>query len=410
MSGNGKDWRLILLWLVLVKIGYLAAVCGSVKLWPDFDEERFSAINTGWFNASVQSLEKRASGLTRHFATWDARHYLFLSEVGYSKGVKSCAFYPLWPLVIRCLSLLTAGNQLIVGLVLANVFSLAAWTLFYNVTSRRFGESVARWALVYLIIFPGSLFYQFIYSEPLLFLLVMGLWYGLERERFGMAWVAAFLLPLTRAVGVFSVLPIGWHWLMNQPWGWLGRWRWMETERRRLGSDRSTDAAAARWPETVLLAAPMLGLAAYFGLMWVWTESPFEGIEAQKYWGVHSIGNLWDVPRFVLGFFEPTKWHGFRGSVLDRCAFLLLLFCLPLIWRLGKDMVMWTYMLGILPAMSGTFTSYTRFACCAFPVFIALAVFSERQAWRWLRMGLVATFGVLHIVLLWRFVNLRWAG
>jgi len=154
----------------------------------------------------------------------------------------------------------------------------------------------------------------------------------------------------------------------------------------------------------------MLGLAAYFGLMWVWTESPFEGIEAQKYWGVHSIGNLWDVPRFVLGFFEPTKWHGFRGSVLDRCAFLLLLFCLPLIWRLGKDMVMWTYMLGILPAMSGTFTSYTRFACCAFPVFIALAVFSERQAWRWLRMGLVATFGVLHIVLLWRFVNLRWAG
>ena len=53
--------------------------------------------------------------------------------------------------------------------------------------------------------------------------------------------------------------------------------------------------------------------------------------------------------------------------------FLVLVYTLPVVWRLGKDLVVWTYVLGILPAMSGTFTSYTRFAAVAFPLFVAVA-------------------------------------
>ena len=86
--------------------------------------------------------------------------------------------------------------------------------------------------------------------------------------------------------------------------------------------------------------------------------------------------------------------------------------------------------------MSGTFTSYTRFASCAFPVFIALAAFfaAERggrkteltpatetappaplvaRPWSLvlgLKWALLAVFAALHIVLVWRFVNFRWAG
>jgi NhaP-type Na+/H+ and K+/H+ antiporter len=114
----------------------------------------------------------------------------------------------------------------------------------------------------------------------------------------------------------------------------------------------------------------------------------------------------------------------------------VLLYTLPVQWRLGKDLLVWIYVLGILPAMSGTFTSYTRFESTAFPVFIALAAFLNaeggvrtaessvtpvaprlatlasrlprlRVAVRWALLG---TFAVLHLWLLWRFVNFRWAG
>jgi hypothetical protein len=155
---------------------------------------------------------------------------------------------------------------------------------------------------------------------------------------------------------------------------------------------------------------PLGGLGCYMGLMWHWAGSPFEGFAAQQYWGVHSISNLWNMPKFVIGLFNPTTWHEFTGSLMDRCVFILLLYCLPVIWRLGKDLFVWTLVLGVVPAMSGTFTSFTRFASCVLPMFIALAVLLSKPERRWLRFTTVTVFAGLHVVLLWRFVNFRWAG
>jgi hypothetical protein len=324
--------------------------------------------------------------------------------------VRSNAFYPLWPLLIRLFSVFTGGSHLIAGLILANAFSLVGWCLFYEVARRRFGGRVALWGLVFLIAYPGSLFQQFIYSEPLFFLLAMLVWRGLEQRRYGLAWIAAFLLPVTRAVGVFSVLPIAWHWLMRRDWQWLRRRGWLKADRERVRKGPATPVGNIGWGESTLAAAPALGLGLYFLLMWRWTGNPFEGMAAQQYWGVHSISNLWNVPKFVAALAMPTTLHDLRGSMLDRIMFLMVLYTLPLIWRLGKDMLVWTCVLAILPAMSGNFTSFTRFACCAFPVFLALAVLSDRPGWRWLKSAVVGVFGILHMVLLWRFVNFRWAG
>jgi hypothetical protein len=426
-SKHPCNWRLVILWLVVFKAGYFAVLLGAIWFWGDFDERRAQAINRTWFDEAV-SLPANDSGLVRHLATWDAQHYMALSQSGYSEGMRSAAFYPLWPLVIRVFAVFTGGNHLLAGMLLANLFSIAAWTLFYVTAAGRFGERVARWGLVFLIFFPGALFYQFIYSEPLFLLLLMLLWFGLERGRHGLVLVSAFLLPLSRAAGVFVLLPLAWHWLTHGRWERLDRWGWLRRERemagrtRRISPSTREETSGGRasgvrvlFPSgiagtTALVAAPVLGLAAYFGLMWSWTGNAFEGIQAQKYWGAHSISNLWDIPKFLMGLITPTNWHEFRGSVLDRIVFIMVLYCIPMLWRLGKDMLLWTYVLGVLPAMSGTFTSFTRFACCAFPIFIALAVFTERKHRGWLRWALLAVFGVLHIVLLWRFVNFRWAG
>lgn len=412
-------------WLVGFKATYLAAVLAGVCLWNDFDEGKFYGVMARW---------PREGGpvFASHFATWDAAHYLYLSEVGYHTGVPSCAFYPLWPLLVRRFAPLVGGSHVLAGVLLANAFSLAAWVLFHGLVARRWGESAANWALIFLIAFPGALFFQFNYTESPFLLLVLLLWWGLEEQRHGWAWLAASLLPLSRGVGVFAVLPIAWYALKPAaPWlkakmaqaswqsgaGWMPALLWARSCRAGAGEVPGSDAAPSvtlplrevagrAW----LLAAPLLGWAAYLVLMGSWTGNPFEGFEAQKYWGVHSIGNLWNVPKFVLGFFTPTEWHAFRGSVLDRCAFLLLLYCLPVMWRMDKGLLVWACVLGILPAMSGTFTSFTRFASCAFPMFIALGVFLGRREWRWPRYALLTVFVTLHVVLAWRFVNYRWAG
>ncbi|MBI3192719.1 MAG: hypothetical protein HYZ36_08645, partial [Pedosphaera parvula] len=366
---------------------------------------------------------------------------------------------------------------------------------FYCLAAARSGQSAAKWTVIFLTAFPGALHFQFNYTESLFLLLVLLLWWGMEEQRLGWAWLAAVLLPLTRGVGVFAVLPIGWYLVTRKPPPWLVRvasgslWRRKTQcvsdheihEKEASTGEPPVPSGGARdgsvnvptgnpaaagssgsppvpvggspalpplhrgrlearstlarwcWRDFVLLLAPLVGWAGYLGLMWQWTGNPFEGFEAQKHWGVHSVSNLIDVPKFLLGFFEPTEWHAFTGSLLDRCVFILLLYTLPVQWRLDKGLLVWTYMLGVLPAMSGTFTSLTRFASCAFPMFIALGAFLSpecaarsaegapatrpsalvaplpclRAAVRW---GLLAVFVTLHIVLVWRFVNFRWAG
>src|SRR6185369_16249044 len=399
-------WRRVALWLLLTKAIYLTLVYAAISMWPSMDETYRSTIH--WPRESEPVLGS-------HFATWDGSHYLYLSEIGYSKGAPACAFYPLWPLTIRWFSVFTGGSHLIAGILLANVFSLVAWMIFYHVVSERFGEPVALWSLVLLIAFPGSLFYQFIYTEPIFFLLVMLLWFGLEKERYDVAWIAACLLPLCRPSGIFCLLPIAWHLLTKRPLPWFRRIQgWWFRRRGKASPGQALANSSVKAQNAVhsysLLLAPLLGWAAYFELMESWTGNPFEGFQAQRYWGIHSITNLINVPKFLLGLFTPTEIHAYTGSMLDRFIFIVLLYTLPLIWRLGKDLLVWTYLLAIVPAMSGTFTSFTRYESPAFPMFIALAVFFVGRKRRWPLIAFLILSAVLHGILVWRFVNFRWAG
>lgn len=398
--------------LLLLKLAYLGLLSCLLWLWNDFDFDRFYTAMARWPRDGHPVFASR-------FATWDSAHYLYLSEVGYHQGEPSCAFYPLWPLLVRWCSPLFGGNDVLAGTILANVLSLVAWVLFYRLVARRCGRTAANWSLAFLIAFPGALFFQFNYTESLFLLLTLVLWWGLIEQRFWWSWMAAALLPTTRGIGVFAVLPIAWHALIAARPALRLRLPWLHADTGAiLIQNDSLRKSGEQWRlyfKAVagglwLLCAPLLGWSLYLWMMWSWTGNPFEGVQAQKYWGVHSINNLWNVPKFVFGLFTPTSWHDFQGSLLDRSVFMLVLYCLPVLWRLDKELLVWIYVLGVLPAMSGTFTSFTRFACCAFPVFISLGIVLGKPQRCWPRYGLLATFLVFHAVLLWRFVNFRWAG
>jgi hypothetical protein len=399
-SKSPKAWVLVLAWVIGFKIAYFAGLYGGLVFWPDMDVHNFHTMMQRW---------PRAGGpvFASHFATWDAAHYLYLSEVGYAPGVPACAFYPLWPLLMRWTAPLFGGSHLWSGLILANALSAIAFVLFHRVAAKRFGEKTASWALILLVVYPGSLFFQFIYSEALFFLLLMVLWWALEGKLYAWAWFAACLLPLSRAVGVFCILPIAWHLLSTHPVSTQGKGPGTSS----AGEEPHRDSP--RWTNLryyPLLAAPLLGWAVYLASMRAWTGDAFWGFKAQKFWGVHSVWNIINVPKFLFSFVTPLVFHEFRGSLLDRLMFMLLIYTLPVIWRLEKNLLPWVYFLGILPAMSGEFTSYTRFASTVFPMFLGLAVFVTGKRSLWGRFALLGVFGLLHLLLLWRFVNFRWAG
>jgi len=411
-----KAWQKQLGILVLFKIAYLSLVTGMVLLFPAGKNSQLSLVD------HIRWTPEGHPTLKSYFTTWDAGHYLYLSEHGYHAGDVTCAFYPLWPLLIRWFSILTCGDHIISGMVLANAFSLAGFFILFKVVSNRYGPSTAWRAVALLLAFPGSLFYQFVYTEGLYFFLLMLLCFALDEKCPTVALAAGFLLPLTRAVGIFSILPIALYVIARSSCRGTNTAKLLNWIRRTANPGDKQEmrveklcvisASPTRLSDWWLPMAPLCGWALYLTLMWSWTGNAFEGFGAQRYWGAQSISNLLNVPMFAVALVTPTCWHGYIGSACDRLAFIALIYCLPLVWRLDKIWFVWAIVLGVVPAMSGHFTSFIRFESTVFPLFVALAAwFNSKGRMRsvlWLLT--LATSVALHLTLLWRFVYFQWAG
>jgi hypothetical protein len=361
--------------LILFKFAYLALVLLILAIWPDLDRAAFHRMLARWPREGEPTFWS-------HFATWDGAHYLFLSEVGYTRGSPSCAFFPLWPFLVRAGAWLLGGSHIASGLLLANAISVAGVWLFHRVVAEKTDKPTANLATILLLAFPGALFFQFIYTEALFFALLMALCLALARGRLGWAALAAFLLPLTRAPGLFCVVPLAWRLL---------------TGRRRGG-------------DYLCVLSPVAGYITYLGLMGVLTGNPLEGFEAQKHWPGNSVWNIFNIPKFVAAFLGVEDFHSYGGSLLDRGCFFVLAASLYPLYRFDKEWFLWAAVLGVLPAMISSFASFTRYAEMAFPMFVVLAMLLKDRAPGWKRWYLAGILAALQLVLLERQLNFVWAG
>ena len=105
-TDNRSRWKLLLTF----KAAYIGLILALVGIIPMMNIAAFYDVMQRWPREGVPTFGS-------YFATWDAPHYLFLSEVGYVPGAGSCAFYPLLPFLTLGLSPFTGGSHLIAGLI-----------------------------------------------------------------------------------------------------------------------------------------------------------------------------------------------------------------------------------------------------------------------------------------------------
>lgn len=360
--------------LAAYKIVFLGMVLVLAHLRPD-------AFSLGGYLANFRWPPAKMPGPAEWLTTWDGEQYLYLSEHGYEAGSPTAGLYPLWPWLVRGVSFLTGGHAVLAAVVSANLLSLIAWGLLFRLVADSQGDAVATRALLLLVAFPGALFYQFAYSESLFLFLAALLFTGMGRGRYLLVGLAAFLLALTRAVGVLCVLPLLW-------WAWERRGAWL------------------------VCASPILGCATYLGFMHASTGNAFEGFAAQaSYVHQQSTARLLDVAGFFRSFFTVAWGHGLTDSPIDRVFFVLFVVSLPRVWRMSRVWFFYALGLGLVPAITAEFASYTRFLAVCFPVFAAFAAMSRhRRIPATVFAGSIALLWLVQLALLLRHVTFRWAG
>ena len=177
---------------------------------------------------------------------------------------------------------------------------------------------------------------------------------------------------------------------------------------RPVSTTRGWFRASDPW---LLLLCPLVGYAAYFGLMHVWTGNAFEGFVAQKsYPNSPSIRNAFDVPHFTDALLNVHSLGGMMDGALDRVFFVLFLVLLPMIWRLDRVWFVYALPAGLVPALTSWFMSYRRYFMMLFPAFVVLALLLAKSKNRWLFWYYVVLLAAVQAWAVSQFINFKWAG
>lgn len=297
------------------------------------------------------------------FKTWDAQHYLYLSEKGYSVGQESNRFSPLYPFLIFLTSKIGIAT-IWASYLLSTVFSFFSAVLLFLLAKKIFAKDSIGYLSVFLFLsFPSAFFLALPYTESLFLFLSLLVFYFLEEKKYVPSFIAGFLLPLTRPTGVFILVPIFFYLVTTK----------IKVNKISLPTFNKKIELKFSYLYLLLLS-PIFGVAAYFLLMTYLLQDPLAGVKGLSSLSTWNLANVLDPFGLLKSFLSgPYVLHAFQSSIIDKMFFILFLIVLPFVYRLlPRHYFYYALAIGLVP-LFGSFTSYTRYLLPAFPVFLTLA-------------------------------------
>ncbi len=167
--------------LLMLMLTYLGGVLFNVPNYSSF-ALTFKSVLYSWYH-------------------WDAAHYLTIATQSYLDQ-SDTGFFPLYPAVVHTVSALTHQDVLLVGMLIANLAFLGTLTVFFRLAEQEFDTEIARRSILYLAIFPTSLFFFAAYDVSLFLLFILLCFYMLRQGSWWLAGLLGGLAALTHASGI----------------------------------------------------------------------------------------------------------------------------------------------------------------------------------------------------------------
>lgn len=145
--------------------------------------------------------------LVSPFARWDSVWYLTVAHSGYDHQLARTEFFPLYPLLIRCLGLVT-GSDVVAGILISLVSFAAALVLLYRLAALELGSSAARSCVLLTAFFPMAWAFSAVYNESLFLALSLGAILKGRAGEWAWAGVLGALAAGTRPEGILLLIPL----------------------------------------------------------------------------------------------------------------------------------------------------------------------------------------------------------
>ena len=290
---------------------------------------------------------------------WDTIWYTKIALEGYAADVR-VVFPPLYPFLLRVLTPLTGGNVIAAGLLLSSAAALVCFILLYQLVAEMYDVRAAKRAVLFFGLFPTAFYLFAVYTDALFLACMLGSFWFMRRGRWGSAGILGACAAMTRAQGVFILLPFAvefWMQYRQQKISWRAGWA--------LGLIALGSLAHLLW------------LTIQFGSLDVW-------FNAQVVW--HRTLLPWETMAQVWNAMSnaPSSIEAILSAVQAGMEILLLG---ALVWSARR--LPWSYtaylaILAIPPLFLVTtyssqfpLTAVARYALIAFPLFILLGALRQ---------------------------------
>ena len=326
-----------------------------------------------------------------YFYAWDSGWYLDI--VGFGWSWKAYAFFPLYPTLMKYLGLLI-GDPALAGFLISNVLGVAWVPLFQNLAEQYMTRREAFTCTLLFACFPYvMIFTSAIYTESLYLFTTILAWHFYRNGKALPAGVSAGLATLSKAYGIFILIPM------------------------------LADIFAKRdWKRLRVAAAPIGFLGVWMGYLYFTVGDAFAFVRSSTtLWGVQQDSVWWLISPLIRGqlgeylarsgmYSDSVGAWGlnYGGSFSWPFAFIviLLLFgvlCLG-VWELEWRLAIYSTSVLILFVVVAPILSSVRYFSFIFPLWLG---------WRVKKIStlflLLPFFFIMTIVLWYQFL-MGWIG
>lgn len=157
------------------------------------------------------------SGFLQSVNIWDCGFYRSIVTDGYpatATGTASWAFFPLYPLSIRLLTMLTGMDIDLAGFVISNVCCYIACIYAYRyIMKTRANAEEALFYIALMVLGVCGFYESIMYTEAMYLMFLTMCFYYMEEESFLKMGICGALMTATRNTGVFFVFAILFFWI-----------------------------------------------------------------------------------------------------------------------------------------------------------------------------------------------------
>ncbi|MFH2085976.1 MAG: hypothetical protein ABII21_04300 [bacterium] len=329
-----KSWLIISIWIAIL----VGAIFWTVSKYPIYTPS-FP------YHQTIAHLPRQLSIL----GNFDGANYLWISTHGYPIKGGEVAFFPLYPILIS-----TLVNLGIEPLYAALIFNLFCVTIIGLLIHQLYPKLSAKFLLLFLS-FPVSFYLVSAYTETLFILFFLTFMLCLKQQRWWLAALIAGLASGTRLVGaIFGVILIIEYF----------RYHPITINHKLL----------------TMFILSELGLLAYMYFLFTTRGDPLSFIHAQPLFGMgRSGGEIIFLPQVLYRYLKmlltvDTMSLLYWRVLWELLTFLASLYLLIKYWvKLTPAERIYTAWVVLLPTLSGTLSSFPRYALVAIPLFLAVA-------------------------------------